>query len=147
MKNILIGLVGLFLLGGCAVNPLPKDYTGPTAIIKDYVGLEPEQHPGTPMFYVDKIDGQDIHDSESDTRVRNEGNGLSMNSTTTERLVPVKKMKLTLVARNVHAAPIQEMFHAMRGKAYKAEGTVDFEPKPEGVYIVKGTIGPDGTAV
>ena len=147
MKKILAVLVVLFFVGGCAVNPIPNGYTGPTAMIKDFVGVEPEEHPGTPMFYLSKVDGQDVPDSESATRLKNNGRGPSMDPETVERLVPARKMKLTLVARNVHAAPIQEIFHSMRGNAYKAEGTVDFDPKPDGVYIVKGTIGPSGTAV
>lgn len=147
MKKIFSALFVLAIASGCAVNPIPKGYTGPTALIKDSVGGESEDHPGTPMFYVDKIDGQDISDSESESRSNSRGNGFDMKAITSERLVPAKKMKLFLVARNAHAAPIQEIFHSMRGKNYKAEGAVDFEPKPDGVYIVKGAIGPSGTAV
>ncbi len=147
MRKIIALLFVLTIASGCAVSPIPKGYTGPTALIKDFVGVENDDHPGIPMFYVDKVDGQDISDSESESRMNSRGNGFDMKSVTSERLVPAKKMKLSLVARNAHAAPIQEMFHALRGKNYKAQGVVDFEPKPDGVYIVKGIIGPNGTAV
>jgi hypothetical protein len=65
MKRMLWLLFVLFVASGCAVNPIPKGYTGPTAMIKYFVGVEPEEHPGTPMYYVSKIDEQQIENSES----------------------------------------------------------------------------------
>ena len=141
--RLIVLMLPLLSLSACITNPIPKGYTGPTATIRDTVLSESDDFPGRPMFYVSKIDGQAIENSEHASQVANHGKGLSMDPVTTERNIPVRKMVLTLVGRNVHAAPIQEMFHELRGKNYKVTGNVDFEPQADHFYIVRGVLGPE----
>lgn len=129
------------------MDPVPKNYAGPTATIRDSMEYEGEDFYGTPMYYVRKFDGKPIENAESATQEKSRGMGFGMFPVGASRKVPIRKMKLTLVARNVQATALEELNYSLTGKAFKAEGDVEFEPRPDRVYIVRGKVGPKLTSV
>src|SRR5664280_2731926 len=54
---------------------------------------------------------------------------------------------LTLRASHVTAAPIQAMALQLAGRFYSVEGAVDFTPKPDGRYVVRGELKAEGSSV
>ena len=125
------------ILGGCAtVNPsVPVGYTGPTATIKDSVQVNGGSK--ADFFYAASIDGKAIEESRGKTIQANYGHGMSMNPQLVERQVPVQAMKLELVGRTHHAAPIQ----SLTSTEYQVKGVISFTPEANKSYVVKGELG------
>lgn len=89
------------------------------------------------------VDGREISNSINETIERGRGKGLTLYAWVTDRRIPAVPTKAGLKCQTVHAAPIL----AIAGTVYSVEGTVDFQPKPEGRYVVKGTLAPTGSSV
>jgi hypothetical protein len=132
------------VLLGCATKPIPEGYTGPKATIRDSGASQgPSQ---ATFYYLSAINGKTIDESLSTTRHANYGRGLQMTPKLVEREVQAdRELELTLDATVAYAAPILELIHS--GSMYRATQVIRFQPEPNGVYIVKGELGPDKSSV
>lgn len=83
-----------------------------------------------------------ISNAINETLERGRGKGMTLHAWVPERRVPATPTKAGLKCQTVHAAPIL----AMTGTVYVVEGTVEFQPKPDGRYIVKGVLAPTGSS-
>lgn len=136
-------LVAAAVLGGCAtVNPsVPAGYTGPTATIKDSALATSSSR--ADFFYLASIDGKEIEESRGATMKANFGKGLNMTPVVIERQVPVQALRLEIVGRTQHAAPIQ----ALTSTEYQVKGVLQFTPEANKVYVVKGELGNEYSGV
>jgi hypothetical protein len=131
------------LLAGCATHEslLPKDYGGPTATITDSSNVYSARK--ADFFYVEAIDGQRIDNALEHTVRANQGHGLAMTTEGKARPVATKQTLFHIAGRTHFAAPILEM----AGTTYSVDGDVTFSPAAGENYIVKGSLGPDYSAV
>jgi len=136
-------VASLAFLAACVSSPIPEGYTGPTATIRD--SARPESGSRAIFFYLAKIDGNAIKDSLAVTRQVNYGRGASLTPTVIERKVPARPLVLTLEGRIAYGAPIQEIFNTKT--MYSVDATVEFEPTPDRVYVVMGTLQQDRTEI
>ncbi|RTL15057.1 MAG: hypothetical protein EKK52_21565 [Burkholderiales bacterium] len=128
---------------GCATfqPSLPEGYQGPVATIHDSAqSLESKK---ANLFFVTQVDGRKVKDSLTETIARNQGRGFSLSPFVLEHDVPAKPILVSLTGITHYAAPIL----ALTGKVYQVEGTVSFTPEANQDYVVKGSLGPDVTAV
>ncbi|MDL1860725.1 hypothetical protein FBR04_06810 [Betaproteobacteria bacterium PRO7] len=149
MKNASIFLVAFLvsaLLGGCAsYKPIPDGYVGPVASISD--SGRPEGRGKAQLFALTAIDGNRITNSFSESAMASQGQGFYLTVVISGREVPARPMKVTLKASHTTAAPIHAIASQIAGTFYSVEGTVDFSPKPNGRYIVKGELKKGGSTV
>lgn len=99
------------------------------------------------LFVVDSIDGQKVDNAIGETSKRSAGRGFQVNLALHNREVPVKKMRLTLLGTHRAGAPIHQIFGQMSGSFLSVRGDVDFDPAPEGRYVVKGKLLPGDSSV
>jgi len=135
-----VALMGV-VLAGCVSNPIPEDYAGPTAIIRD--SALPESTQKADFFYLSQVDERRIEDSPGRTYQTNYGRGFYMEPVVIERAVPARAQDLTIEGTTVYAAPIL----ALMGTVYHVEGKVRFKPEPGRRYLVKGVLGEQYSAV
>lgn len=130
-------------LTGCAAyeHSLPEGYKGPVATLHDSSG--PVESRKADLFFVTQIDGRKVKDSLTETIARNQGRGFSLSPFMLDHDVPAKPLLVSLSGITHYAAPIL----ALTGKVYQVEGTVSFTPDANRDYVVKGSLGPDATAV
>ena len=130
-----IGAAGL--LGGCATYEpsIPPGYTGPTAELHDWIEMEASTKAS--IFYVASIDGRPIWNSKDATSAASNGQGFRLVPKDVQRKVPAHPMKLEIVGRTYHAAPIQ----AMVATEYQVKGAIDFVPEEGKTYVVQGKLG------
>ena len=142
MRRVII-LAAAMLNTGCALerSVLPKEYSGPTALIADssYVYSKSKSD----FFFVDAIDGQSIANALERTANVNRGNGLYQHVQGAARPIEPKETIFHICGRTHFAAPIQ----AMVGTTYYVDGNVKFTPVGGATYVVKGSLGPDYSAV
>jgi hypothetical protein len=136
--------VSLTLAGCETVTPsIPPGYAGPTAEIKDSI----EQDGGTSkvsIFYVNAIDGKEVDNARLATIRATRGHGFGIvPAEIDQRKVPVRPLKLQLVGRTQHAAPIASIV----GTEYEVKGEITFTPEESKTYIVKGILGEAYSAV
>lgn len=142
MKKMLTSFTILVLLAGCVTTQLvPEGYEGPTAMIRDSALTNSTSQ--TDFFYLNKVDGKKIEESRGASRSASYGQGFHLEVVVLDRLVPVGPAKFELIGRTEYAAPIQ----AMANKVYEVRGEVEFSPQNGQVYVVKGTLGEDYSAV
>jgi len=131
------------VLGGCAIQPsaLPKDYGGPTALIVDstydYSARKSD------FFYVAAIDGKSVANTLDKTAAVNRGRGFGQHVRGADRPVEPKSSVFHIVGCTHYAAPIL----AIAGTSYYVDGDVTFTPVAGATYVVKGSLGPDYSAV
>ncbi len=135
---LFISTVVLFLTGCAAYKPVPEGYAGPVAMVRD--STEIEDGTKARMFFIEQVDGNRIDNSRSATKQSNYGRGFSLATQIVERAVPIETMKVKLVGTHVVGAPIHEFASRMAGTFFDVEGVVEFTPKPNGKYIVKGVL-------
>lgn len=131
----------LLLFTGCASSPLPENYSGATAIIRDSV--VPINNSRAKFFWVSKVDGRTIESSPEKTRIENYGRGLNMQPKIVERKVAAQKLTVRIEAGISFAADIL----ALTNKSYAVGGEVELKAEPNKVYVVKGTISPETSSV
>jgi len=142
----LAALIAATALAGCATyNPIPEGYTGPIATITD--SGHAEDGSKAQLFALTDIDGNHIMNSFWASANASEGRGFSLTVVISERKIPAKPMKATLKASHTTAAPIHAIASKMAGTFFSVEGTADFEPKPNGKYVVKGELSKGGSSV
>ena len=131
-------------LSGCATySPsVPENYSGPRAQLDD--SAKTHSSSKADFFVVEEIDGTKVDNSLNATLRFNQGKGASMSTTLIGRpLVAEKPMKVVIKGRTHFAAPIL----AMAGTVYQVKGVVEFTPKTDGKYIVRGEFGKMYSAV
>jgi hypothetical protein len=134
-------LTALCLLAACTTNPIPPGYMGPIARIQDSETSRGKV--GGDFFFLSQIDGHDISDSLTATRTANYGQGFSMNPVSLGRDIPAQPAHFTIIGRTHFAAPIIELVRTV----YQISGETDFTPLADHVYVVKGVLGEDYSAV
>ena len=132
------------LVAGCTTySPsVPDAYVGPSAVVEDSTKV----HGSTKadFFFVEAVDEAKIMNSLRATLTANKGKGMSMNPVVLVRpVIAEKPLKLTIKARTHFAAPILAIVRS----AYQVEGTVEFTPKDNAIYVVKGELGDEYSAV
>jgi hypothetical protein len=134
-----LALAAVLLLSSCAsYKPVPEGYTGAVATIRDT--SETEDGTKAQQFYLAEIDGNRVENSRSATRQSSYGTGFSLFARGFERPVPVRAMKVKLIGSHVVAAPIHEFASRAAGTFFQVEGIVDFTPKPNVRYVVRGEL-------
>jgi hypothetical protein len=150
MNRIFLVLLAAGLFGCAAYKPVPEGYTGAVATIADSGRSESGYSEGSSkaeLFALTDIDGNRIMDSFWATQNASRGQGLSLTVVISSRQVPARPMKATLKGSHTTGAPIHAIASQLAGTFYSVEGTVDFSPKPNGKYIVKGELKKGGSMV
>lgn len=139
-------LVAVFL-AGCASSykAVPDGFTGPTARIID--GSYQESGGKGRLFYVASIDGNPVDNARGATGSASYGRGFNLSTRTAARDVPIRTMRLRLVATHVTAAPIHELASRAIGEFFSVEGELDFTPVAGKVYEVRGQLSKEGSSV
>jgi hypothetical protein len=141
-----IALLAVLTLGACATyKPVPDGYSGPLAVISDSGARESGTR--ARLFAVVAIDGNTIPNSFSESNNASAGKGFSLLMRIVTRQVPARAMKVTLLGSHTTAAAIHAIFSRAAGTYQSAQGVVDFAPAPDGEYVVRGDLGPNGSAV
>ena len=99
------------------------------------------------MFVIEQIDGNRIGNSFGASAQASSNQGFRLTTRFVERQVPAKPMKVGLRGSHTTGAPIQAIFSQMAGSFFSVEGVVDFSPKPNGKYVVKGELKKEGSSV
>lgn len=139
-----LGIVlAVLVLFGCATYQpsIPKNYTGPRAILCDSV----KKHSSSKadFFHVSHVDGREVVNSRIQTRNANQGRGMTMDPVVLQREIVAQPTRLTIVGRTEYAAPIL----ALTSAVYEVKGEVEFTPEPNKVYTVRGELGKSYSAV
>ncbi|BBE52108.1 hypothetical protein OYT1_ch2596 [Ferriphaselus amnicola] len=136
MKRTWGSIIGAFLMVGCASLPpsLPAGYIGETATIQD---TDHRIDTGkADIFYLSKIDGTLIQNCRSETRRASNGQGDNLSTVLLKSSVPIGSHKFTIVGRTEYAMPIR----ALAGDVYQVTGDIEFSPKPNGKYVIRGSL-------
>jgi hypothetical protein len=136
IKRAAAAIPMLALIAGCVTNPIPDDYPGPTATIRDTAIQEGPSRAA--FFYVAEVDGAQVRNALMASRSANYGQGNRMTAKDASRKVPARKLVLKLEARTAHGAPIAEIFNS--ANMYSASAVVTLDAKPDAVYVVKGML-------
>ena len=147
MKLLISTLVlsGAHALSGCATYEPTKDYTGPTATLRD-TGLS-EGGSKAQMFAATEIDGNRVMNAFWASANASQGRGASLTTVYPSRKVKAAPMKVTLRASHATGAPIAAIASQMAGTFFSVEGVVDFTPRPDGNYVVKGELKKEKSSV
>jgi hypothetical protein len=144
MRYAILSAIALVLVG-CASNPLPDDYAGQTALVKDshanYVEQDGMKAEHVELFAMMYVDGKLIKNGLSNTMAATmqSPNGM-MIIVGGERRVPVKSLKVDLVG--------QVYSSSLLGPATrKTERSVSFTPLAGGTYVVRGRLAESGSDV
>lgn len=143
IRRIAMLAVSLSFTGCATFSPsIPENYNGPKAYIED--SAEVHSYSKVDFFVVEAIEETDINNSVYETRRGNRGRGMRMTPYLTGRpVVAGRPIKIELRGRTEFAAPIQ----ALTSTVYQVQGTVEFTPKAEGKYVVRGQLGDTYSAV
>ena len=139
MKNLIVAAAASLVLSGCVTSPIPADYSGPLATIRD-TGMA-ESANRSQFFFLAEIDDQPITNGRSESKRANSGRGFGLAPQPFSRDVPARQSTFTLKGEIEYGAPIQAMLNA--NTLYKAEKKVTFTPEPRKTYVVKGVLTAD----
>ena len=139
-------LIAVLILTGCASNPLPDDYAGQTAVVKDshanYVevnGMKPEH---VELFAMNEMDGKLIKNARYNTITATQANQYTrLIIVGAERKVPIKPLKVELVGQ------IYSTDSLLGPDPRQTEKTVSFTPLAGETYVVRGRLGESGSDV
>jgi hypothetical protein len=145
MKRFFL-IISFFLISGCATyQPIPKEYNGPVASVADS-GFN-EDGTTAQLFVLNEIEGNQIDTSFGASAEASYGQGFALTTVITERKVPARPMRVKLYGGHTTAAPIQALYKQMAGTFYTVEGEVDFSPKANGKYVVKGELSENSSSI
>jgi hypothetical protein len=147
MKRFNSALVfcGALALSGCATYEPTKDYTGPTATLRD-TGMS-EDGTKAQMFAATEIDGNRVMNAFWASAQASQGGGASLRTVFPSRKVKASPMKVTIKASHATGAPIAAIASQLAGTFFSVEGVVDFTPKPDGSYVVRGELRKEKSSV
>jgi hypothetical protein len=138
IKHFFVITLVLFLSACATYKPVPDGYTGPVALIRD--SAQSESAGKGQLFYVQSIDGNPIQNARNATRQSSTNTGFVVNTRDVERQVPIRPLKLRLIATHVTGAPIHELASRAAGTFFSVEGDVEFTPKAGVMYAVRGEL-------
>jgi hypothetical protein len=140
MKKLLACLAFTLLITGCATvsKPVPDGYTGPVVSLSD-TGVREDGTKGQ-FFAALEIDGSPIQNAVRESRMASSGQGFSLTTRYTTRDIPVRPMKIKLIATHLTAAPIQEIAGRVAGTFFSVDGMADFSPTAGRRYEVTGEL-------
>jgi hypothetical protein len=141
MIRLIVGLAIALLVSSCVTNPVPEGYTGPLAKIEDT--YTPRSERAIDVFFLDRVNGKRVENALSATVSRNYGRGFSMEPVAYARDVPAQPAVFSIAGRTHYAAPILELTNTV----YEIKGDISFTPEPNRTYIVRGSLGPEASAV
>lgn len=145
-RRIALLILPALLLTACATyEPVQKDYSGPTASIRDSGAYESGSK--AQLFAVVEVDGNRVMNAFWASANASHGRGFSLTTVYPERKVKAAPQKLTLRASHTTAAPIHAMASQLAGTFFSVEGTIDFTPQPGAVYVVKGELSKEKSSV
>lgn len=144
-KRAIVLCVSLSLAACATYEPVPKDYSGPTASVQD-TGFS-EDGTKAQMFALMQIDGNRVMNAFWASANASQGRGAALTPVFPERQVQARPMKVTLSGSHATGAPIHTMASQLAGTFFSVEGTVDFTPKPNGRYAVKGDLKKEASRV
>ncbi len=141
--SLILILLSIFLFTGCvSYQPtIPKNYEGKKAYIMDSASIHSSSK--ADMFYLEKINDAKIYNSRYSTLDKNYGRGFNMIVDKFNHDIAAKKTKFTIVGRTEYAAPIL----ALTNPVYEVRGEIEFIPKENIQYIVKGVLGEKKSSV
>lgn len=141
-----IACIALFSFAGCAsYQPVPKDYTGPIASVADTGSSE--SNAKAQMFALMEVDGNRVNNAFGASASASHGRGALLTTVYPERQLPAKPMKVRIQGSHATGAPIHALASQMAGTFFSVEGVVDFTPKPNGRYAVKGELKKEKSSV
>lgn len=126
-------------LGGCMTAPIPQDYTGPIATIRDSAISESGSR--AQFYYLSQISGQRVDNILGKTRIANRGRGFSLTPVEFRRDLPARQSTLKIEARVGYGAPIQEILNT--STMYSVERTMTLDLESNKTYVVKGILTAD----
>lgn len=133
-------------LAGCATyEPVPKDYTGPTAVIADS-GFS-ENGTKAQLFALMEVDGNRIGNAFGASASASHGRGASLTTVYPQRAVPARPMKLLIRASHATGMPIHAIASQIAGTFFSIDGTVDFTPEAGRRYVVRGELKKEKSSV
>lgn len=139
-------LICTLAASGCATyEPVSKDYTGPTATLKD-TGMS-EGGSKAQMFAATNIDGNRVMNAFWASAIVSNGKGNNLTTVLPERKVKAAPMKVTLKGSHATGAPIAAIASQIAGTFFSVEGVVDFTPEPDGNYAVRGELKKEKSSV
>lgn len=141
MRRTALAAVLATFVSSCLTNPVPEGYSGPLAKIEDTYASRAER--SIDVFFLDSVNGKKLENALTATTSRNAGRGFAMEPVGYARDVPAAAATFSIVGRTHYAAPILELTNTV----YEVKGDVNFAPEPNHTYIVRGTLGPDTSAV
>ena len=139
MNKIAFKALAALFLSGCVTSPIPDNYSGPLATIRDTSLAETANR--SQFFYLSEVDGKAVGNARSESKRANSGRGFGLNAKPYSRELPAKQTTLTLRAEVEYGAPIQAMLNT--GTLYKAEKKLTFTPQSNKTYVVKGVLTAD----
>jgi hypothetical protein len=147
MTRLLVILMLSLAVASCATDPLPKDYSGPVAMLLDSVGFsgDMERHifySRSEFFFASEIDGKKIKESLSASNAKGYGD---FDYQIINRDIPIRLLTVKLEGRVIYSPPIFALTHA--GSLYSATNTIEFEPVEGQTYIVTGKLAREGSEV
>lgn len=145
MRRLFLASLIIALSGCAAYQPVPPGYSGPKAILSD--SGSPESGSKARLFAAMEIDGNRIANSFGASASASHGQGFALTMAVIDREVPAKPMRVTIKASHTTAAPIHAIASQMAGTFFSVEGVVDFDPKPNTKYVVRGELKKEGSAV
>jgi hypothetical protein len=99
------------------------------------------------MFALLEVDGNRIENAFGASANASHGRGASLTTVYPERQVQVRAMKVRLQGSHATGAPIHAMASQLAGTFFSVEGVVDFTPKANGRYAVKGELKKEKSSV
>ncbi|MBD8513513.1 hypothetical protein IFO68_12610 [Photobacterium sp. CAU 1568] len=134
MKAVLIFIVFVSMAGCASFMPVPENYNGPTATIKD--SYSNKQSTTAHFFTLQKIDGNYVSNSFGATRSANYGSGAAFEPEITVREVLPKEQIFTITGYIFFPTDAQLLF----GDNLAVRGDLQFSPEAGETYVVKGTV-------
>ena len=143
MRTKIISLFTALFLSGCTTyyQPVPDNYQGETSYISD--SQEYVSSSRAHFFVIDRVDGNKIKESISETMQSNYGKGFSLTPSMTGRSLPAEKMILTIYGHTYDAAPILSLLPGN----YNVKGDVVFTPVEGERYHINGYLRKEYSAV
>ncbi len=89
---------------------------------------------------METVDGNRIGNTRSETRRASTGTGFSVFPRAVVRDIPIRPLRLKLVASHVVGAPIHEFASRAAGTFFEAETILEFTPKAGRLYSVRGEL-------
>lgn len=132
-------VTAVFLASGCASyeKPLPDNYTGPKATIRDSGAVKSSSL--VHLFELTEIDGRRLRGSGIATVNANQGRGFSQTPVVLTNEVPATTLKIKIKGATLYAAPIL----AMTNPTCLIHGEVDLKAEAGKTYLVTGKLSPE----